>query len=227
MAAIGKRMTLALDCATLCEEVATRGLVNMALYPPRTRENRIVKWTLDTFLDWEDHAATKHELVNGRIIEMSGGTGHHATIAANVITEVKVRTRRKRCIVFTNRLKVVIDNENVFYPDVTVVCDRPRCHDDRNTALLNPLLVVEVTSPSSMRDDRGRKLDGSKSLPSVRHELIVDQHRVFAELHARVDGGWRREGYDKLEDSIRIDALGISIPMAEVYFGVDLDTIGV
>ena len=198
----------------------------MALYAPKTRENRIVKWTLDTFLDWEDHAATKHELVNGRMIEMSGGTTDHSGIATNVGSELRLRTQRKRCRVFNSDLKVVINYENVFYPDVSVVCDKPRHYDDRNTALTNPLLVVEVTSPSSMRDDRGRKLDGYKSLPSIRQVLVVDQHRVFAELHTRVDVGWRRDVIRGLEGSIRIDALGISIPMAEVYYGVDLETIG-
>ena len=199
----------------------------MALYAPKTRENVIVKWTLGAFLKFEANAKTKHELVAGRIYEMAGAVFGHNDIAMNIGYEAKRRLRNKGCRVVGSDQLVRIDDENAFYPDVSVVCGKPRFADYNRRALLNPLLVVEVTSPSSMRDDRGHKLDGYKSLPSVRHILIVDQHRVFAELHTRVDGGWRRDAIRSLDDSIPIDSLGISISMAEIYDGIDLDTIGV
>ena len=70
-----------------------------------------------------------------------------------------------------------------------------------------------------MRDDRGLKLDMYQSLPSVRAVLIIDQHRVHADLHRRGDAGWRVQTYAALDEAIPLPDLGIELPLAEVYRG--------
>ena len=220
-------MTLALDCVTLCEEVAARGLVNMALYAPRTRENRMVKWTLDTFLRFEETSTTKHELVAGELRELAGGTRDHSLIAGNIYAYAFMRLRGTNCRAFTSDLKVKINFNTAYYPETSIVCGKERFHNDGDLLLVNPAVIVEVTSPSSAIFDRGKKLESYKSLPSVQHISIVDQQRILAELHTRVDDGWQLSVFKTMNDVIHFDALGIAIHMSEIYDGVDLDTIGV
>ena len=192
----------------------------MAATAPALEEKALVTWTLSEFLSFEETAKIKHQLVAGKIYNMAGGTGKHSRIAVNTTVELQLRSRSRGCGVFNSDMLVRIDDNNAVYPDISVVCGIPRYSDDRELALLNPTVVVEVTLPSTMDDDRGWKLELYKSLPSLRACLIIDQQRIFAELHTRADDGWQLQTFDSLTDMIPLAALNIELPMAQVYADV-------
>ena len=192
----------------------------MALPAPAVQEEIHLRWTLDDFLAREERSTVKHQLVAGKIISMAGGTDTHSEIAVNVLAELHLRLRGKDCGTLNSDMLVRIDEHNAVYPDASVVCGERRFADDDRLALLNPILVIEVTSPSTMGDDRGWKLELYKSLPSLRACLIIDQQRIFAELHTRADDGWQLQTFDSLTDMIPLAALNIELPMAQVYADV-------
>ncbi len=192
----------------------------MAVTAAALAEKVTVKWTLGEFLSFEETAQIKHQLVAGRIYNMAGGTRNHSRITSNIIGETYLRLRESGCGINTSDMLVRIDEHNAVYPDMSVVCGVDHYSDDRELALLNPIVVVEVTSPSTRDDDRGWKLDLYKSLPSLRACLIIDQQRIFAELHTRADDGWRLQTFDSLDDRIPLAALRIELPMAQVYADV-------
>ncbi|MCY4466622.1 MAG: Uma2 family endonuclease [Chloroflexi bacterium] len=192
----------------------------MALPVPEVREEIHLRFTLDEFLEREERATVKHQLVAGKIYSMAGGTDAHSEIAVNVTAEIHFRLRGKDCGTLNSDMLVRIDEHNAVYPDVSVVCGERRFADDGRLALLNPVLVVEVTSPSTITDDRGWKLELYKSLPSLRACLIIDQQRIFAELHTRADDGWLLQTFDSLDELIPLAALNIELPMAQVYADV-------
>ena len=192
----------------------------MTVLARETEERRIIKWTLSEFLSFEETAKIKHQLVAGKIYNMAGGSRSHSRIKVNVTSEIHFRLRGKDCGTFNSDMLVRIDEYNAVYPDISVVCGDDHYSDDRELALLNPTVVVEVTSPSTMADDRGWKLDLYKSLPSLRACLIIDQDRIFAELHTRADEGWLLHTFDSLSDTIPLAALNIELPMARVYADV-------
>lgn len=192
----------------------------MAATVPALEEKAPAKWTLGEFLSFEETAKIKHQLVAGRIYNMAGGTDAHSEIAVNVLAEIHFRLRGKDCGTLNSDMLVRIDEYNAVYPDASVVCGKRRFADDARLALLNPVLVIEVTSPSTMADDRGWKLELYKSLPSLRACLIIDQRRIFAELHTRAEDGWLRQTFDSLNDRIPLPALQIELPMARVYADV-------
>ena len=84
-------------------------------------------------------------------------------------------------------MTVVIDNEYSREPDAAVQCG---VATDLNSMILEaPLIVVEVTSPSSERDDTGDKLVEYFSVPSIRHYLIVKPVKNVVIHHARNETG--------------------------------------
>ena len=88
---------------------------------------------------------------------------------------------------FPNGMAVRIDGHTAFEPDALVVCPPPA---DLNTMEIpNPIIVVEVLSPSTAADDHGVKLDGYFSLPSVAHYLILDADRRVMIHHRRAQAG--------------------------------------
>ena len=91
------------------------------------------------------------------------------------------------CTVFTDGMTVVIDNEHSREPDAAVQCGVST--DLNSMSLEQPLIVVEVTSPSSERDDTGDKLVEYFSVPSIRHYLIVNPAKRVVIHHARDEVG--------------------------------------
>jgi hypothetical protein len=91
------------------------------------------------------------------------------------------------CTVFTDGMTVVIDNETSREPDAAVQCNV--AIDLDSMVLEAPLIVVEVVSPSSERDDTGDKLVEYFSVASIRHYLIVNPYKRVVVHHARNDLG--------------------------------------
>ncbi len=91
------------------------------------------------------------------------------------------------CTVFTDGMTVIIDNETSREPDAAVQCGV--AVDLDSMVLQAPLIVVEITSPSSERDDTGDKLVEYFSVPTIQHYLIVNPAKNVVVHHARSDGG--------------------------------------
>ena len=194
----------------------------MAVLERDLRTKPTVKWTLDEFLAFEDRQLVKHQLIAGRVYEMAGGTGEHNTVSVNALGEAYLRLRGSNHRVFGSDMLIKVDDHNAVYPDVSIVYGAPVYDDSRHLALLNPFVVVEVTSPSSINDDRGWKLERYQSLPSLRAALVIDQHRVHADLYTRGDSGWQLQTFSALDEAVPLPDLGIELPLAEVYRGVEV-----
>ncbi len=180
-------------------------------------------WTAEEFLAFEADSEFKHELIDGEVYDMSGGTFNHSRISANIIGETISRLTHSNCVVNTSDMLVRLSEERYVYPDMSVVCGQALFEDDTEMALLNPVLVVEVTSPTSMNYDRGLKRESYLRLPSVQAYLIIDQHRICIELYERADVGWRMQIFTSMDDVISLEALAIELPLSQVYRGIHFD----
>ena len=106
-----------------------------------------------------DSKIVRSEYLNGEIIAMSGSNRAHNLITVNISSELRNRLKDSRCVVFANDMRVSIPpTTSYFYPDVGVVCEEPRFEDDVFDTLLNPIVIVEVLSPSTEAYDRGENL---------------------------------------------------------------------
>ena len=178
-------------------------------------------WTAGEFLSFEAASETKHELVDGEVYDMTGGTGEHSRISANIIVAVGSQIVNTSCTVNTSDMMLKAADGRYLYPDMSVVCGKPYYEDDSRLALLNPVLVVEVTSPTSSTYDRGLKREFYQQMPSVKVYLIIDQHRVLAELYTRADVGWLMQVFESIDDVISLKILDCELPLAQIYRGVD------
>ena len=153
---------------------------------------------------------------------MPDAKGPHNVIAAYAMIAIGNRLDRRNCIMFASQMRVRIDSAKYVYPDLSVVCGRPRYEDASQLGLLNPTLVVEVTSPSSMVTDHHDKLHMYGSVPSIQGYLILDQERIFADWYTRDGAGWHLRQYSHSADVIPLAPLDIELPLAEVYSRVEL-----
>lgn len=110
----------------------------------------------------------------------------------------------------------------VAYPDVTVVCGDPEFLDGRRDVIKNPIVLVEVLSPSTQNYDRGEKATLYRMMPSLREFLLVRQEPVFVEHNRRLpDGTWQVIVHEAMTDSIRFESIGCSLPVDEIYFDIE------
>ncbi|MCC6666350.1 MAG: Uma2 family endonuclease [Polyangiaceae bacterium] len=171
----------------------------------------------------EEHSPVRHEFVSGEIYAMAGGTPEHAALAAAVLRHLGNQLP-DGCRAYTSDLRVRVPSADVTtYPDGAVVCGKTSRAADDPTAVTNPLVLIEVTSPSTEAYDRGAKLGFYKGLPSVREVLILSHQTPHAALHRRgPDGTWA-----VLEavagEAIEIVSVGASLAIDDVYrdFGAD------
>ncbi len=175
------------------------------------------RWTAKSFLAFEAESEVKHELIDGEVYAMAGSSLEHSEISANITISIGSQLSNSSCRVLTSDMMVKADDEHYFYPDVSVVCGRPALEAGGRRVLLNPILIVEVTSPSSRHHDRGRKREYYQRIPSVQAILIIDQQRVYVEYYRRCDAGWTRQVFTRLDDVIRLDMLNCTLPLAQIY----------
>ena len=177
------------------------------------------KWTVAEYLAYEGDSEFKHEYIDGEIYAMTGGTGNHSEIKMNTAIAIGRQLDDSNCSLRNSDMRVRVSPSRYVYPDMSAVCGKAS-YDDNSTTLLNPILVVEVTSPSSMDYDRLAKRHYYQAVPSIQGVLIIDQHRVFAELHTRKPDGWLWQQFSDLDAVIPLEMLDCTLPLAQVYRGI-------
>ena len=110
---------------------------------------------------------------------MAGASDNHARIAGNIFTSLyQFICEIQPCEPFSSEIKVRVTKNVYYYPDVLVSCEEnPEDPYFRN----QPILIIEVTSPSTKHIDRREKLLFYQQMPSVQEYVIVDQHRMNIE----------------------------------------------
>lgn len=174
---------------------------------------------LAEFLEWEAAQEVRHERVGGHIWAMVGGTLDHNTIALNLVSALRQRLAGTNCRVFAADVRVVSPGEDVMYPDVVVACGERRGTDKE---IRDPVVVAEVLSDSTAARDHGTKRWAYGTIPGLRHYVLIAQDRIGAEVASAEGDTWRSVHLLDPAASLRLDALGLEIPLAEVFAGVDL-----
>ena len=176
--------------------------------------------TVEEYLAWEEKNFEKHEYIDGEVRCMAGATRRHNQIAINTGSALWALLADSNCTVLNSDMRTQVSGTRYYYPDLSVVCGEALFHRDNEMELLNPVLVIEVTSPSSIDIDRGEKRDFYYEVPSIQAYLIIDQHRVYAELSVRADACWQTTSYEELDAIVPLVVLECKLPLAQVYRGI-------
>jgi Uma2 family endonuclease len=148
------------------------------------------KMTVSEFLSWAaSQQRGRYELVDGEIVAMAPERARHNLTKLAVARALgdAVAAAGLPCTVFTDGVAVAINDDTAREPDASVQCDA--AVDLDSMVIRAPLIVVEVVSPSSERDDADVKLVEYFSVPSIRHYLIVYSEKRVVVHHRRDTGG--------------------------------------
>lgn len=182
---------------------------------------RRVHHSYTEYLDLLEISHVKLEFCDGEIYAMAGGTPTHADLGASM-TRLLGNALLGRCRVSSSDLKVRIEATGLTtFPDVSVVCgDRETAEIDPN-AVVNPTLLVEVTSPSTEDYDRGEKLSHYKQIESLQAVLLVSHRRKQVTVYQRSDDGWEQRDV-RGGEIVVLSSPELSISVDELYAGIEL-----
>lgn len=171
----------------------------------------------------ERAAEWKSEFFNGQIYAMAGGSPTHAQLTINVGSLLHQQLRGQSCRTFSSDLRVQISATGAFvYPDVTVACPPLHFSDEDDYALTNPVVVIEVLSPSTEAHDRGAKWGHYQQISSLRDYILVAQDQARLEHYSRQDdGSWRYHVVQNAESAVQLDSIGCHLNIGDVYEGVE------
>ena len=184
--------------------------------------DRVRTLTVEEYLAFEEQSEIKHEYVDGELYEMPGVTLAHAVICMNAAVSLRSQLNPSRFIVLGSDMRVGVRVGKYLYPDISVVSGAAET-EYKQLTLVNPILVVEVLSQSSVYRDRVEKQELYLLSPSIQHYLIIDQFSVDVELLTRAGDRWRSQRFTNMNDVIHIPALDCELPVAEIYERIELD----
>ncbi len=174
----------------------------------------------------EQETAMKHEYHDGTIFAMAGGSIEHGVISGNVFGEIKIQLRNKNssCRVFNSEVKLHIQALNKFvYPDVMAVCGKTERSNLEQSAIVNPVLIVEVLSKSTESYDRGDKFFFYRHIPTLKEYILIDQYKPLVEIYKKQSDLWSIERVMGIEEQLELSAVGIHIELSHIYEDVDLN----
>lgn len=190
--------------------------------------------TAEEYLAFERAAEERHEYWDGEIFTMAGESPNHGTISTNLITELRQRTKKTDCRIFSKDMKIRSGSDidlhkslkGFFsYPDIVIVCGAARMHDKVKDVMLNPKVIIEVLSPTTEKFDRGEKfIRYRNNLPTLTDYVLAAQDYPLIDHFRRGaedNGEWIFAPVSGLEAVWNLKNLEISIPLADVYDGVE------
>ncbi|MDQ6761349.1 MAG: Uma2 family endonuclease [Bacteroidota bacterium] len=187
-------------------------------------ENISKKYSISEYLAIEENSIEKHEFYNGKINKMSGGTYNHNLIASNIITTLNILLEEKQqeYAVLGSDMKVYSPRILSFvYPDAVVVCEKPLFYEDRKDIITNPLLIVEVLSPSTEDYDRKGKFFDYKQIPSFKEYLLVEQNIAFITASYKIaDRTWQDTEANGSDAYIYLKSIDCTISLSKIYKGI-------
>jgi Uma2 family endonuclease len=171
--------------------------------------------SVDEYLNAEKDSPVRHEYVDGQIFAMAGASDRHNRIAGNFYKRLDDHLGDGPCEAFISDMKVWVSEFVFYYPDVVIACDGPGADAYYRK---QPRLIIEISSPGTERTDRSEKLVAYKQVKSLKEYVIVSQDRVRIEVCRRGRGGrWSWVVLTELSDELRLESVGLTITLVEVY----------
>jgi Uma2 family endonuclease len=183
-----------------------------------------LKVSLADYFVYCDSTEGKAEFFDGEIFDMTGGTRNHTRIGTNFIVAVGKRLEGSNCEIAGPDLRIELAAGSKYaYPDASITCGEELFSLDNQQTLRNPLVIIEVLSPSTSDFDRGGKRIYYMAMPSVQAYILIEQSAPEIEVFVRESAtDWRSRQISGLDATLELYSLSVpvAIPLAEIYHRV-------
>ncbi len=201
-----------LDRGTLLEVFAVEGGIWMSISAPKYM-------TTEQYFELEEMSESKHEYYHGAIYAMTGGTARHNLIVANIIGLLHGQLRGTPCRVFPSDLRLKVEQTGLYtYPDVSIICGPIYFGDNRQDTITNPVVLIEVLSPSTENYDRGKKFEHYRMIETLQEYIVVAQDRIHIEHFIRQDDHrWLLVDFFAADQAVQVGAINCTLSVELLY----------
>jgi Uma2 family endonuclease len=177
----------------------------------------------EEYLVTERAAAFKSEYYQGEVFALAGAGNNHNLITANLIGTLYNKVKKTGCSVYPSDMRLHIPLNSLYtYPDVMVVCGAKQFLDEKKDTLLNPELIIEVLSPSTVDYDRGTKFMLYRSISTLKHYILADSRSHHVEKYSKnSEGNWVLSEIRDLNTIVLLENMNLQIPLTDIYDGVE------
>jgi Uma2 family endonuclease len=177
----------------------------------------------DEFLIMIENSPDRLELQGGRVYAMAGGELSHSQLIDNLATVLKLGLRGKSCRAIGSSFHVKVENTgDWFIPDNAIYCVDARFVRHPRRGLLDPVVIFEVSSPSTEKYDRTQKFDLYKKIESLRDYVLISMDFVRVEHFSRQSNGWLLQTFTRLDETVELPSVELTIAISELYDELDV-----
>ena len=183
-------------------------------------------FTVEEYFKIEEESEIRHEYLNGELFAMAGGSDIHNEIVNNTFFSLRsnLTIKSSGCKIYTENVKLELQKDQYYvYPDLMLTCNQEDSQE--RYFKRNPLLIVEVLSPSTLSYDKGgKKFHHYLKIPSLEYYLLISQEEVRVECFSRVENGqgWYYQVFESLGARILFKKLGMEINLKDIYQGIEI-----
>jgi Uma2 family endonuclease len=183
-------------------------------------------YTLRDYLDVEEISVVRHELIDGEIVALAGGTPEHAALSSAVPALLGRQLRGQPCRTYSADLRIRVQATGLAtYADASVVCDPVLRDPSSPTHVLNPKVVFEVLSPGTEFYDRGEKREQYQRIETLCEYVVLAQDAPKIEVWSRLtsSGEWSYAVYGP-GDILDLRSIGCQLDLNELYVAAGIAT---
>ncbi|KPV51081.1 hypothetical protein SE17_23260 [Kouleothrix aurantiaca] len=181
-------------------------------------------YSVEEYLDLQRSGVLKHEYYRGEIFALTGSSEAHNLILTNIVMSLGTQLRKRACKVYPSDMRLKIPKTGLYtYPDVSIVCGMPQFDDSKQDTLLDPIVVIEILSPSTERYDRGKKFQNYRTVNSLQEYLLVSQDDYHIDHYTNQNNGtWLLKTYSGKDAVLFVKAIDCTMLLDDVYDKVDI-----
>jgi Uma2 family endonuclease len=181
----------------------------------------VVKLSIEEYLAADRVSELPSEYHDGELFPISAVSWEHGLIVANLSRRIAERPEGGSCHIAA-QVRIGVGPTAFVFPDQVVVCGKPEFTDEEKDTITNPKVIVEVLSPSTADYNYGGKFALYRRLPSLEEYVLIAQDRPNVDVFLKTpDGRWLLTPYEGWQAVVKLDSLGLALPLAELYAGVE------
>jgi Uma2 family endonuclease len=173
------------------------------------------RYTIEEYLEMERASDVKHEYYQGEIFAMAGASPSHNIIHSNIFVETGVQLRKKGCKPLGSDMRLHIPENTLFtYPDLAIYCGDLSTIEYNKDTVIHPTIIIEILSKFTRSYDLKTKFDLYQNISTLKEYILIDSERIGV-TSFRID-------YKRLEDTVLIPTIDVSLSMKDIYDGTSL-----
>jgi len=183
-----------------------------------------VKMSVAEYFIAEEKAHRPSEYHDGELYPIVDASVNHAMIAANFTGSAHAALKGSPCRALAMP-RVRASARSFVLPDIAIVCGPVNFAPENQDSIVNPKVIVEVLSPSTADYDYGGKFELYREIPSLQEYVLVSQKRTSVDVFRKPsEENFTLFTYRGLDASLDLETLNISIPLGEIYAGIEFPT---